>query len=329
MNQILSQAEVDALLKGVVEGEVKTGTDPGPAAGEVVPFDLTSQGKVKRDPMPSFDMIQEKLGRRMRVTLTTSLQRPVDVNFLTSAFVKLGDLVKSLPLPTSLHIFRMEPLHGLAMLVVESRLVYDMIDAFFGGRGQFQSRVEGRDYTGIELRMMRKVVKQLLLDVEKTWQVMLPVRTVVEREEAIPQFASIAPPAEVVVVAHFEVEIEQMQRAGRISICIPYSMLEPIRHKLNTGFQTKEEGVDDTWRRRIAENVAGTQVEIAVELGGAEISVRELLTLAAGDLIQLTQDAGAKLVVNVEGVRKFLGHAGSLKGSKAVQVATRLHCQQA
>lgn len=329
MNQILSQAEVDALLKGVVEGEIKTGTDPGPAAGGVVPFDLTSQEKVKRDPMPSLDMIQEKLGRRMRVTLTTILQRPVDVSFLTSTFVKLGDFVKSLPLPTSLHIFRMEPLHGLAMLVVESRLVYDMIDSFFGGRGQFVPRIEGRDYTGIELRMMRKVVKQLLLDVEKTWQVMLPVQTVIEREEVIPQFASIAPPAEVVVVAHFEVEIEQMQRAGRISICIPYSMLEPIRHKLNSGFQTKEEGVDDTWRRRIAENVLGTQVEIAVELGNAEIAVRDLLTLAAGDLIQLTQDAGAKLVVNVEGVRKFLGHAGSFKGSKAVQVATKLHCQQA
>jgi flagellar motor switch protein FliM len=232
--------------------------------------------------------------------------------------LKFGEFLKILPVPTSLHLFKMEPLRGTGLIVVESKIIFMLVDVIFGGSGKEAFKIEGREFTAIENNIIKKIVIAALNDLEKVWQPLMEIKTSYQRSEVNPQFAHIVSPTDVVIVANFEIEVEYS--SGMISMCLPYAMLEPIREKLQAGFQSEQMEVDKVWAERFKKSLADSPVDMAVELGTTTLSMRDVLHMKKGDVIPLDQYSTEPLKLSVEGVTKFYCSPGVYKGNQAVRI---------
>lgn len=321
MDKLLSQEEIDALLRGMDSGQVDTKPDPLDRSG-IVCFDFTNQDRIIRGRMPTLEIINDHFSRLYRNNLASALRRIVDVSSRGIQMSKFGEFMKTLPMPSSLHVFKMEPLRGYAILALESKLIFTLLDLFFGGSGKSAFRIEGREFTAIESRLIHKVATMIFADLEKAWNTVHPLGFQHIRSEINPQFVSIVPPSDLVIIVTFGVELEQF--TGLISLCIPYSIVEPIKDKLYSGYQSDQMDVDRTWVNIFLERLQSAEVQIKVELGKSQIFVQDLLQLKPGDILHLGKEVAEPLVVQVEGVPKFLGKAGEYGGNKAIQIEERI-----
>jgi flagellar motor switch protein FliM len=319
MPQILSQEEVDALLRGISGGEIETEVEDILDPSAVTLYDLTSQDRIIRGRMPTLEMINEKFARLLRTTLSSLMRKVISVNAVSVNMIKFGEFLKTLPVPTSLHLFRMEPLRGNAIFIMESKIIFTLVDILFGGSGKEFFKVEGREFTSIENSLIRKVIMNALVDLEKAWQNLIDLKITYQRSEINPQFAQIVSLTDLVVVINFEIEVEY--NTGIMSLCIPYSSLEPIRDKLQAGFQSEQMGVDQAWAERFKDDLCLSRVEVVIELGKSSLKGRDIVELKKGDVIVLDQDPSIPLFVLVEGIPKFLCKPGTFRGSQAVQIA--------
>jgi len=324
MSDILSQEEVDSLLSGLSTGKIESESESGLSVPDgVSSYDFTNQDQVVRGRMPTFEVLNDRFAREIRTSLSSLLHTNVDIAVGSHDIMKFAEFGRSLPVPTSLHVFRLEPLRGQALFVMESQLVFNLIDQFFGGKGNSTARIEGREFTSIEQAMILKVVAACLKDFETAWMPVEQVHPAMVRSEVNPQFAAIVMPTDLVIVSRFEVELEQS--AGTLIVCIPYAMIEPIRSKLAAGFQAETEDVDYTWQKRLKEIIFDSEVEMAVSLGTAEITGERLIGLKEGDVIALGQDASDTLLAMVGGVHKFKGFAGTQRGFQAFSIEKKLY----
>ena len=319
MSEVLSQGEVDALLRGVGDGEVETETDEVPEEESgVVPYDLTSQEKIIRGRLPTLDIINQMFSRLFRNTFSMLMRKSVEVSTVSTDTIKFGDFLRSLAVPSSLHIFRMEPLRGHGLMVVESKLVFAVVDTFFGGSGTKEAKITGRDFSSIEIRMTKSVVLSALEDLEKAWRPVHAVTTNFVRSEVNPQFAAIVPPTDIVLVILFEIEMESI--SGTLTICLPYAAIEPVIPKLKAQFQSEEMEVDQVWIRRLRTELLATEVELVAELGTSTITPQDLMKFKVGDTLMLGNDVTDPLNLKVEQIPKFKGFPGVSRGNKAVQL---------
>lgn len=339
MNQVLSQSEVDALLNAVSAGNVDVdgqgaagasggaGGDAGAvdaaALGgdgqpEVTPYDLTNQDRVIRGRMPTLDIIYERFIRLFRMSLSNSLRKIATISIISTDLLKFGEFVNTLPIPSCMCIMRFESLRGPAVLVFESKLAYALVDSYFGGTDRPYTKIEGKEFTRIELSIMKKVMDLAIKDIEDAWAPVHKTDISYVRTEVNPQFVGVVPPSEVIISTTFEVELENA--SGTIALVIPYSTIEPIKNKLNASFQTEVDRVDKEWTEQIEEHVRNTDVGVAVNLGSAMITVGDLVNLNIGDIIPLAQDADGELELLVEGVSKYRCLFGVSRGNRAVQV---------
>jgi flagellar motor switch protein FliM len=319
MSEVLSQGEVDALLRGVGDGEVETETDEVPEEETgVVPYDLTSQEKIIRGRLPTLDIINQMFSRLFRNTFSMLMRKSVEVSTVSTDTIKFGDFLRSLAVPSSLHIFRMEPLRGHGLMVVESKLVFAVVDTFFGGSGTKEAKITGRDFSSIEIRMTKSVVLSALEDLEKAWRPVHAVTTNFVRSEVNPQFAAIVPPTDIVLVILFEIEMENI--SGTLTICLPYAAIEPVIPKLKAQFQSEEMEVDQVWIRRLRAELLATEVELVAELGTSTITPQDLMKFKVGDTLMLGNDVTDPLNLKVEQISKFKGFPGVSRGNKAVQL---------
>jgi flagellar motor switch protein FliM len=318
MGQVLSEGEVDALLKGVGDGEIDTETDQVDELSGVSEYDLTSQEKIIAGRLPTLDIINQMFSRLFRQSFGGMLRKAVEVNAVSTDTVKFGEFLRSLPAPNSLHIFRMEPLRGHGLMVIESKLVSSIVDTLFGGSTENELTIADRDFSGIELRLTRNVVINALMDLEKAWKPVHPVTTNYIRSEVNPQFAAIVPPTDIVLVIVFEVDLEST--SGSITIVIPYAAIEPIMNKLKAQFQSEEQEVDHVWVDRVRTEMLQTEVEVIAELGVAEITPDLLIRLKVGDTLMLGNDITDPLTLKVQGMPKIKGFPGVSRGLKAIQV---------
>jgi len=325
MGSVLSQNEIDALLGVISGGDIDVNEGGGEALGddEIIPYDLTSQDRIIRGRMPTLEIIHDRFVRMFRLTLSSALRKVVDISVRSTELIKFGEFLKTLPVPSSLNLFRMSPLRGNAIMVIETRLVFTLIDLFFGGTGELEVKAEGRDFSAIEQKMIKRVVVSALEDLQTSWRPVFPVQITYTRSEVNPQFVAIVPHSEVVVVVTFDVEMGRAPMS--ITLCIPYSMIEPIRAKLNAGFQSDQNEVDTTWLNRFRTNLQMARVDMAVELGRAELQVRKFLNLKVGDIISLEQEVDKPLNITVEGIIKYRGYQGSYKGHQAVKVTELIY----
>ncbi|MCA9483503.1 MAG: flagellar motor switch protein FliM [Nitrospina sp.] len=326
MSQVLSQGEVDALLRGVSEGDVETETDEPDEVSGVVPYDLTSQEKIIRGRLPTLDIINQMFSRLFRNSFSGLMRKSADVSTVSTDSLKFGEFLRSLPVSSSLHVFRMEPLRGFGLMVVESKLVFALVDNFFGGTGASEVKIVGRDFSAIEIRMTRNVILTALEDWEKAWKPVHPVTTTYVRSEVNPQFAAIVPPTDVVLVIVFDIEMENS--SGTLTVCIPYAAVEPIMPKLKANFQSEQMEADQVWINRLRGELMQTNVEMVAELGSTEITPEDLIKLKVGDTLMLGNDVSDPLVVKVQAIPKFKGFPGVSRGMKALKITQIIERQR-
>jgi len=320
MSQILSQEEVDALLKGVSGGDIETEQEEIPDASAIQAYDLTSQVRVVRERMPVLEMITGKFARMFGATLSSLLKRIVNVNIMSVDMLKYGEFMKGIPVPASLHIFRMDPLDGSSVFIVESRVIFALVDIMFGGSGRETFKVEGRDFTTIENNLIRRVILNLLSDLEKVWKPIIDLDVVYLKSEVDPQFAQIMVSTDIAIIINFEIDMGFS--AGTVTLCMPYSMIEPIKEKLQGTYQDETLGRDNKeWATRVKENLKLSELNLTVELGRTELTGKEIINLKNDDVILLDHHCSDGLDVYVEDVLKFRGESGIYKGNQAVKIS--------
>ena len=321
MEKILSQKEIDALLRGVEEGKVQTApnqkSDPG-----VTRYDFANPEQILRGRIPAFEILNDQFTRLFKNTLSSVLRKMIDVSAKGVQSMRFDEFIKPLPVPSSLHVFRMDPLRGHSLLVLESKVIFTLLDIFFGGSGKTSYKIENRDFTTIESRFITKLVAMVLSDFEKAWQPVYPLKIQHVRTEMNPEFVTIVPPSDPVITIPFEIEVEQF--TGVITMCIPYSLIKPIKATLYARFQGETQEVDRKWVDRFMERIKGAEVEVAVELGRRKIAIRDLLSLKAGDTLLLDREASEPLLANVQGIPKFFGRAGLYGTNKAIQIEGKI-----
>ncbi|MCE5333027.1 MAG: flagellar motor switch protein FliM [Desulfobacteraceae bacterium] len=322
MEKILSQDEVDALLRGLSDGEIETKSENAQSELNVKNFDLANQDRIVRGRMPTLDIINDRFAKIHRIALSGSLRRMLDINVCQAEMIKFGEFIRTLPVPTSLHILKMDPLRGHVLFMIESRLIFNLVDCFFGGSGRGSYKIEGRDFTSIEYRVINKVVKQVLLDMDQAWQPITPVTFNFVRSEVNPQFATIIPPTDVVIVVRYELEMDRMM--GRMALVLPYSTIEPIRAKLYASYQSDQLEIDEEWILRLKGLLKDVPVEIMIELGKTSLKGGELADMEVGDVIMLDSDVTLPLTVKVEGIPKYKANPGIYRGKQAFQICSEI-----
>lgn len=321
MDKILSQDEIDALLKGVVSGDVDTNPKEDAAnSSGVKPYDLLNQERIIRGRMPTLELINDRFVQRQSVTWTTMLREAINFIVVGAQVIKFGEFLKKVPMPSSLNVFHMHPLRGNALFVMDAFLVYLIVDYFFGGKGQTHVKPEGRDFTPVQMRIIKRLLAGTLSDLEKSWQAVLPAKVEYIRSESNPQFAMVVTASEIVVVVTLQIIIGETTRD--LFVVYPYAMLEPIKEKLYSGLVSDQVEQDGSWSRKFRERLQDVMLPIAVRLGTATVTVRDVLNFAPGDVLLLDQRPGDPLDCFVEGYHKFQGSPGVFRGNHACRITS-------
>ncbi|MAW07298.1 MAG: flagellar motor switch protein FliM [Halobacteriovoraceae bacterium] len=321
MAQVLSQDEVDALLNAVSDGEdsdVDTSDFVSNEDVSIQSYDLTNQDRVIRGRMPILEIIYERFIRSFRVSLSNSLRKISSISMISTDLLKFGEFVNTLPIPSCMCIMRFNELRGPVLMVFESKLSYAIIDSYFGGTDRPFTKLDGKEFTQIELSFMKKVMDMAISDLDEAWAPVHRVDAQYLRTEINPQFVGVVPPSDVIIVTTFEVEFESA--SGTIMVVVPYSTIEPIKQKLSSSFQTDNEMADSIWTSSLNKHIRSSTSNISVKLGESEISVGELVNLEIGDVIPLSQEVSGEVSLEIEGKEKMKCLMGLYKGSKAVQV---------
>jgi flagellar motor switch protein FliM len=318
--QILTQIEVDALLRGLSNGDIKTETERPVEEdyGDVKPYDFASQDRVVRGKFPALEMINEKFARSLRSSVFNLLRRSVDIFSEGTRTVKYEEFLRNLQVPSSLNIFQLYPFRGHGLLALDPSLVFIIVDSYFGGDGRFHTRIEGRDFTNVEQAVVRKVVDVIFQEMNEVWKSVQPVDFRLTRSEMNPQFVNIIGHTEHVIISAFRMEIESASNS--FFFCLPYSTIEPIRDKLLGTQRIDATEVDTKWTENLKEQFCGVSLQLVGQMGKAEISVNDLMGLKAGDIIQLDRKAKDFLEVSIEGIPKLLAKPGVMDSQYAVKV---------
>ena len=313
VQDLLSQDEIDALLHGVDDGLVETEADAEP--GSVKSYDLTSQDRIVRGRMPTLEMINERFARYTRISMFNLLRRSADVAVGGVQVMKFGEYVHSLYVPTSLNLVKIKPLRGTALFILDAKLVFKLVDNFFGGDGR-HAKIEGREFTPTELRVVRMVLEQAFIDLKEAWQAIMEVNFEYINSEVNPAMANIVGPSEAIVVSTFHIELDG--GGGDLHVTMPYSMIEPVREMLDAGFQSDLDDQDERWSKALREDVLDVSVPLSATVARRQLRLRDILHMQPGDVIPVElQD---ELVMRANGVPSFKVKLGSHKGNLALQV---------
>ena len=318
MNKLLSQDEVDALLKGLDTGDIDAEEDPDESAEELEALDWNRKSTNINNSMPLLEVIGTRFGQKLKTDLSGSLRNMVDIAADPMETIKFSDFQKSLPVPTSMHFFTMEPLRGMGILVIESRLVFCLVEAYFGGKVVGSTKIEGREFTAIESRIIKKIVQMALSKLSESWKKVYPIKTKFIRSENNPMVVNQFHGEDVLVNTRFEVEMNKP--LGNITVCMPVSTFQPIRHKLAGGYRVDDDRIDQVWLSKLQERVRETEVEMVVCLGSGKVSVRDLMNLHKGDIIMLEKSFRDPLKAYVEGIEKYEGFAARHRNRKVFRV---------
>jgi flagellar motor switch protein FliM len=314
MSDLLSQDEIDALLDGVEGGAVSTGNDEPLPRDAVAAYDFTQQDRIVRGRLPTLEMVNERFARFFRTGIFNVLRKTCDVSVLGVSMVKFAEYVHSLALPSNMNMVRIKPLRGTALVVLEPRLVFTVIDNFFGGDGRFHARIEGRDFTPTENRVIQILLAELFTAMSEAWSPVLAMEFEYLSSEINPQFANIVSPTETVVVSRFHVELDG--GGGEIHLTLPYAMIEPLRTLLDAGVQSDRVDGDGRWTELLQQEVLDAEVGLSSLLLEAHMSIGEFLHLRPGDVIPVQLPELA--TVYAEDVPVFRGRYGQSNGRNAV-----------
>ncbi len=283
MSEFLSQDEVDSLLRGIT-GETEEVKDESPRDG-VRPYNMATQERIVRGRMPTMEIINERFARLFRIALYNFIHRSSEVSVGPVKVMKFSEFIRNLPVPANLNLVQVKPLRGNALFIFDPNLVFMVVDSLFGGDGRFHTRVEGREFTQTEHRIILRMIEVLFEAYSKSWEPVYKLEFEFQRSEVNPQFANIATPNEVVVVTTFEVEFTGV--GGSIHICMPYAMIEPIRELLYSPMQGDHVIADKRWLHMLSKQIQSAEIELTAVLGHAQVTLDHVLRMKVGDVIPL------------------------------------------
>lgn len=312
----LSQDEVDALLKGVTGGEAEEPQEQAEPPGGVRDYDLATQERIVRGRMPTFELINERFARYLRIGLFNYMHRNAEISVSPVRVQKYSEFVRNLVVPTNLNLIQAKPLRGTALLVLDPNLVFLVVDNMFGGNGRFHTRVEGRDFTPTEQRIIQGMLKVMFAEYEKAWKPVFDLKFEFLRSEMNSQFANIATPAEVVIAVTFTLEFGGS--AADMHVCIPYAMIEPIREVLYSTMQSDHITSDTRWIGMLTRQVQDAPVELHASLGETQITLRQILRMKAGDVIPI--DIPDTVQAAVDHIPVMECHYGVQNGQYALKI---------
>ena len=313
---ILSQDEIDALLNGVDGGDIETEPEEEIDDGEAKGYDFNSQDRIVRGRLPTLEMINERFARNFRVSLFNILRRSPEISVEGIEMMKFGEYIHTLFMPSNMNMVKMKPLRGTVLFVFNPKLVYSLVDNFFGGSGRFHTKIEGRDFTATEMRIVMNVLEQIFGDMEKAWKPVMEIEYHYVNSEVNPQFANVVSPSEVMIISNFHVDLDG--GGGSLQIALPYSTIEPIREMLDAGMQSDASDTDERWVVSLREELTTAPVEINSILTEREITLRDVLAMQDGDIVPV--DIPEHVVASVEGVPVFKARYGESRGNCALKV---------
>lgn len=310
----LSQEEVDALLKGAGDD---TEGKPSEQQGEGVRnYDLGRQERIVRGRMPTLELINERFVRLLRLGLFNYMHRSCEVSTGPVKVQKYSDFIRNLVVPTNLNLIQIKPLRGTGLIVFDPNLVFWVIDSMFGGDGRFHTRVEGRDFTATEHRIIQGLLNVIFTEYEKAWKPIYAISFSFVRSEMNTQFANIATPSEIVLTVTFTIELSG--NSAEMHLCLPYSMVEPIRDVLYSAMHSEQAGADRHWSTTLTRQLQSADVELTASLGHATVTLGDVVKMKIGDIIPI--NINELLTAEVDGVPVLQCHYGIRNGKYALKV---------
>lgn len=321
MDDILSQDEVDALLKGMDGGDVDVETDDGANAPGAKVYDFTNQERIVRGRLPALDIINERFARGFQRHFNEMVMASVEVTAGEVKIIKMIDYLRNLFVPTSLNIYRFNPLNGVSLFTLDSKLVFTAVDIYFGGTGLLPFKIEGREYTPVEMSMVRSILDIVSENLKKAWGPVMDVDIEYMHSEMNPKFAAIVDATDMIVVSPINIRFEGVE--GRVDIVMPYAMLEPVRDKLEEGMQNLQGESDNRWSRTLKEEAKNIELDISVNLTEINISVEDLMAMKKGDILPI--EMPKQVTVRAEDIALMRGKLGQSQDKKAVKIEEVLH----
>lgn len=322
MDDILSQDEVDALLRGMGAGEVETENDElGDAGATAKIYDFTNQERIIRGRLPALDIINERFARGFQRHFNEMILSSVEITTGEVKIIKMIDYLRNLFVPTSLNIYRINPLNGISLFTLDSKLIFTAVDIYFGGTGLLPFKIEGREYTPVEMSMVRSILEIISENLRKAWAPVMDVDIEYMHSEMNPKFAGIVDATDMIVVSPLNVRFEGVE--GRVDIVMPYAMLEPVRDKLEEGMQNLQGESDNRWSRTLREETKNIEVEVSATLAEFTMNMHDLMNMEKGDIIPI--EMPKSVIVKAENVALVRGKVGVSNDKKAVKIEEVLH----
>ena len=320
MSDLLSQDEIDALLHGVDDVEEEEVEEDFTQEEGTSDYDFSSQDRIVRGRMPTLEMVNERFARHMRISLFNMMRRTAEVSINGIQMIKFGEYVHTLFVPTSLNMVRFRPLKGTGLITMEARLVFILVDNFFGGDGRYHAKIEGREFTPTERRIIQMLLKLIFEDYKEAWSPVMDVSFEYLDSEVNPSMANIVSPTEVVVISSFHIELDG--GGGDFHIALPYSMLEPIRELLDAGVQSDKEDTDMRWSKALRDEILDVPVEISTKFLEVDIPLSRIMELKVGDIIPI--EMPEHITVLIENLPSFRAKLGKSRDNVALQIKEKI-----
>ncbi|UCX05314.1 flagellar motor switch protein FliM [Shewanella sp. HL-SH8] len=317
MSDLLSQDEIDALLHGVDDVD----EDDGDIGGEDArSYDFSSQDRIVRGRMPTLEIVNERFARHLRISMFNMMRRAAEVSINGVQMLKFGEYVHTLFVPTSLNMVRFSPLKGTALITMEARLVFILVDNFFGGDGRFHAKIEGREFTPTERRIIQLLLKIIFEDYKDAWAPVMDVEFEYLDSEVNPAMANIVSPTEVVVINSFHIEVDG--GGGDFHITLPYSMIEPIRELLDAGVQSDKQDTDMRWSQALRDEIMDVKVGFDANIIEHEVTLRDVMGFKAGDIIPI--DLPEHIMMRIEDLPTYRCKLGRSRDNLALKISEKI-----
>lgn len=319
MSDLLSQDEIDALLHGVDDVEEEE-VSSEPTDTSALEYDFSSQDRIVRGRMPTLEIVNERFARHLRVSLFNMMRRSAEVSINGIQMIKFGEYIHTLFVPTSLNMVRFRPLKGTGLITMEARLVFILVDNFFGGDGRYHAKIEGREFTPTERRIIQMLLKIIFEDYKEAWAPVMDVSFEYLDSEVNPAMANIVSPTEVVVISSFHIELDG--GGGDFHVSLPYSMLEPIRELLDAGVQSDKEDTDLRWSKALRDEIMDVKVNLSTHMLDVEVSLQDIMEFKAGDIIPV--EMPEHITVLIEELPTFRAKLGRSRDNLALKITDKI-----
>jgi flagellar motor switch protein FliM len=320
MTDLLSQDELDALLHGVDDVEEEEVGESGGRRAGTLDYDFSSQDRIVRGRMPTLELVNERFARHMRISLFNMMRRTAEVSINGVQMIKFGEYIHTLFVPTSLNMVRFRPLKGTGLITMEARLVFILVDNFFGGDGRYHAKIEGREFTPTERRIIQMLLKLIFEDYKEAWSPVMDVSFEYLDSEVNPSMANIVSPTEVIVISSFHIELDG--GGGDFHVALPYSMLEPIRELLDAGVQSDNEDTDYRWSKALRDEIMDVYVNLSTQLLEMDLPLSQLMELKDGDVIPI--EMPEHITVFIEDLPTYRAKLGRCRDNIAIQISEKI-----